>query len=224
MRFYSGPFPENPIFNPEAEGWFAVPETENLQAVYRKAKRASLVLFLFWLPLYLFALPLELFVPQVIHLSSNVFRIQYPILQLPLWLVLTILILFIPTHEIIHALCCPQLGLSAKTVFGLWFQKGFFYVHHEGPMSRNHLLLVLVAPYIVLSLLPLAAIGVFKVLDWTPELLISLAWLSLLGSIFAGGDFVSIGLLLSHIPSAAIVRNKGRRSYWKPTGKISPTV
>jgi hypothetical protein len=227
MRFHLGRFPENTNFNPEAERWFALP-TGNINAVHLKTIPVSLGLFLLWLTLVSLVFPSELLTPQVTQLLPNVIRIQYPIFQTPLWPLLAILIaisiLFIPSHEMIHALCCPQWGLSANTVFGIWLHKGFFYIHHEEPMSRNHFLLVLVAPYIVLSLLPLAAIGLFRVIGWTPELLITLAWLSLLGSLFASGDFISVGLLLSQVPNAAIVRNKGQRSYWKPAGKTTRTV
>jgi hypothetical protein len=227
MRFHLDRFPENTNFNPEAEGWFALP-TGKINTVHLKTLPVSLGLFLLWLTLLSFVFPSESLTPQVTQLFPNVIRIQYPIFQTPLWPLLPILIaisiLFIPTHEEIHALCCPQWGLSANTVFGICLHKGFFYIHHEGPMSRNHFLLVLVAPYIVLSLLPLAAIGLFRAIGWTPELLITLAWLSLLGSLFAGGDFISVGSLLSRVPNAAIVRNKGKRSYWKPADKTPRTV
>jgi hypothetical protein len=227
MRLHFGPFPENTNFDPEAEGWSALPD-EKPNAVHLKALPASMGLFLLWLPLFLLAFPLETLIPQATQLSPNGFRIQIPVFQTPLWpllaLLIAISILSIPAHEMIHALCCPGWGLSANTVFGVWLTGGFFYIHHEGPMARNHFLLVLVAPYIVLSLVPLALMALFRVVGRTPELLISLTWLSLLGSLYAGGDFVSAGSLLSQLPKAAIIRNKGRRSYWKPAGKTSLSI
>lgn len=226
MRFHWGAFPEDKSFNPEIEGWVALPDT-NLSAVHLIALPVAFGLFLLWLLLACLALPPELLTPQVRQISSTVFQIQFPIYETLTWPLLAILIavfiLFFPTHEIVHALCCPDWGLSANTIFGVWLTKGFFYIHHEGPMSRNRLLLVLVAPYIVLSLLPLALIALFRTLGWTPEIIISLTWLSLLGSLSAGGDFVSVGSLLSQIPNTAMVRNKGQRSYWKPAGKTSLT-
>jgi hypothetical protein len=220
MRFHQGPFPENKDFNPESEGWSELPDV-NLDTIRLRALRVSMGLFLFWVPLFLLVLPPELLIPQTIQLSPNVFQIQVPLFQVPFWFILTILIviliLFIPTHELVHALCCPSWGLAANTIVGFWLPKGFLYVFHDGPMSRNRFLFVLFAPYLVLSLLPLALIAILRLNGWTPELIISLTWTSLLGSLLAGGDFVSIdSLLSSKVPGTALIRNNGQKSYWKP--------
>lgn len=225
MRFHLGRFPENKDFDPESEGWSALPDA-NLDTIHLRALRASIGLFLLWLPLFLLVFPLKLLTPQPIQLSPGVFQIQIPIFQIPFWLTLAILIvnliLFIPTHELVHALCCPKWGLSADTIVGIWLPKGFLYVYHDGPMSRNRFMFVLLAPYLFLSLLPLALMAIFRFTVWTPELIVSLTWTSLLGSLLAGGDFVSIGLLLSSkIPSTALIRNNGQKSYWKPKDKTS---
>jgi len=183
-------------------------------------------LFLSWSFLFLLIFPLELLTPQTIQLSPNVIQIQFPIFQVPLChiiaILISVLVLFIPVHEMVHALCCPAWGLSADTVFSIWFSKGFIYIHHDSPMSRNRFLFVLVAPYIILSLLPLALMAIFGITNWPPELILALTWLSLLGSLLAGGDFVSIGSLLSSkIPGSAFIRNIGQKSYWKSIDKTS---
>ena len=225
MRFHLGAFPENKNFDPESEGWSALPDVD-LNSVHLRAIPASMSLFLFWSFLFLLVFPLELLTPQTIQLSPNVIQIQFPIFQMPLWHIIAILIsvsvLFIPVHEMVHALCCPAWGLSADTVFGIWFSKGFIYIHHDSPMSRNRFLFVLVAPYIILSLLPLALMAIFRITNWPPELILALTWLSLLGSLLSGGDFVSIGSLLSSkIPGRALIRNIGQKSYWKSIDKTS---
>ena len=218
MRFHWGEFPEDKRFNPEAEGWVALPDTKP-GTVHLLALRASVGLFLLWLPLAFLAFPPELLSPHVTQISNNELQIQFPIYETLTWPLLAglivIFILFFPAHEFLHAFCCPGWGLSANTIFGLWLSKGFFYIHHEGPMRRNRFLWVLSAPYFVLSLLPLAMMTLLKWLGWTPEIMISLGWLSLLGSIFAGGDFVSARSLLSQVPKTAVVRNQGQSSYWK---------
>lgn len=223
MRFHLGAFPESKNFDPESEGWSALPDV-SLDTISRSARRASMGLFLLWLFLFLMVFPLELLTPQTIQLSGNVIQIQLPIFQIIDWPILVslfvILILFIPTHELIHALCCPAWGLSADTTFGVWLPKGFIYIYHDGPMSRDRFLFVLVAPYIALSLLPLALLAISKTTSWPPELIISLTWLSLLGSLLAGGDFVSvISLLSSKLPNTALIRNTGQKSYWKSRDK-----
>ncbi len=224
MRFHFGAFPEDQSFNPEAEGWVALREG-NLGAVHLMALPASVGLFLLWLLLAFFTFPADLLTPKATQLSDTVVRIQFPVYETATWPLLAvlgaILILFIPVHELLHAICCPGWGLSSKTVFGAWPSRGFFYIHHDGPMRRNRFLLVLGAPYLALSLLPLALMAILRVTGWTAEVMISLAWLSLLGSLFAGGDLVSAGSLLAQIPSTAMVRNKGRISYWKPADPAS---
>lgn len=225
MRFHLGAFPENKDFDPESEGWAALPDV-NLDTIHLRALRASLGLFLLWLLFFLVGFPLELFTSQAIQLSPNEFQIQFLIFQIPPWFILVILIailiLFIPTHEIVHVLCCPGWGLSANTVVGLWLPKGFLYVFYDGPMSRNRFMFVLLAPYLFLSLLPLALMAIVRFTGWTPVLILSLTWISLLGSLLAGGDFVSVGLLLSSkVPGTALIRNNGQKSYWKPMDKIS---
>lgn len=225
MRFHLGPFPENENFDPESEGWSALPDV-NLDTIYLRALRASIGLFLLWLPLFLLIFPFELLTPQAVQLSPNEFQIIVPIFQihprLILVILVAILILFIPAHETVHALCCPGWGLSPNTVVGLWLKKGFLYVFHDGPMSRNRFMFVLLAPYLFLSLLPLALIAILRFTGWTPVLILSLTWTSLVGSLLAGGDFASLGSLISSsIPGTVLIRNNGQKSYWKPTDEIS---
>jgi len=159
------------------------------------------------------------------QISPTEFQIQWPLYEIMTWPLLTglivILILLFPAHELIHALSCPGLGLSSNTIFGIWLSGGFLYIHHEGPMQRNRLLLVLLTPYLALSVLPLLLMALLKYVAWTPETMICLGWLSLLGSISAGGDFASTWSLLSQVPKTAVVRNKGQRSYWKPIDHLS---
>lgn len=76
-------------------------------------------------------------------------------------------------------------------------------------MSRDRFLLVFIMPYIVLGALPTILIAII------PELMQSLFWFSLIGSVLASGDFVGAGLILFQIPRSGIVRNKGWKTYWK---------
>jgi hypothetical protein len=120
-----------------------------------------------------------------------------------------LLLLLILAHEFLHALVHPGWGLSSNTVVGLWLSKGMFYAYYEGEMSRNRLLLVYVTPYIILGMLPTILIATI------PELMQSLLWFSLFGSVLACGDLVGAGLIFFQIPRSAIVRNKGWNTYWK---------
>jgi hypothetical protein len=82
-------------------------------------------------------------------------------------------------------------------------------------MSRNRFLLVALAPYLILGLLPLGLLALPGAALWSSGTVLILAVVSLLGSVLACGDMVGVILLLFQIPSAAIVRNKGWHTYWK---------
>jgi hypothetical protein len=91
-----------------------------------------------------------------------------------------------------------------------------FYAHYQGAMSRNRFLVALAMPYIVLGLIPIPIIAVSQIFGLTSLTSIALAYLSLIGSVLACGDAVGFGVVSLQIPSSAVVRNKGWKTYWKP--------
>jgi hypothetical protein len=224
MRFHFGIPREDETFNPQTEGWSPIREPEP-RVLGLIAIPVAFGLFLLWGILCFLIFPTELFVPQVVPISEKVIQIRMPFMesisQSSIWPFLTILILFIPIHELIHAFCFPDRGLSARTYIGLWPSMGFFYAYYEGPMRRNRFLLVLIAPYIVLTLMPLVLIAGLRFLGWLPEIMLDLAWLSLVNSLGAAGDMIGAWLIFTRITPAAYVRNKGWRTYWKPAAKTS---
>ena len=80
MRFHRGEFPVDSRFNPEAEGWLALPET-NPGAVNRLAMPAALGLLLLWLLLAFLVFPLELLTPQAIRISDTAYQIRFPVYE-----------------------------------------------------------------------------------------------------------------------------------------------
>lgn len=224
MRFHFGTPPVDETFNPQIQGWLPIREPEP-RVLTLIALPVAIGLFILWGVLCFLVFPKELFVPEVIPISEKVIQIRMPIvssiLDTSIWPFLTILILFIPAHELIHALCFPDRGRSARTFIGLWPSMGFFYAYYEGSMLRNQFLLVLVAPYIALSLMPVALIAGLRFLGWLPEVMLSLAWLSLVNSLGAAGDLIGAWVILSQITSTAVVRNKGWRTYWKPASNTA---
>jgi Putative zincin peptidase len=218
MRFHFGVPPEDETFDPQAEGWLPIREPVP-RVLMLIAIPVAIGLFLLWGVLCFLVFPVEQFVPEIIPISEKVIQIQIPIvasiLETSIWPFLTILILFIPIHELIHALCFPDRGLSSRTFIGVWPSRGFFYAHYEGSMPRNRFLLVLAAPFIALSLMPITLIAGLRFLGWLPEIMLSLAWLSLVNSLGAAGDLIGVWRVSSRIPRAAMVRNKGWKTYWK---------
>jgi hypothetical protein len=125
-----------------------------------------------------------------------------------------VLVLFgtIPVHEVIHALVHPRLGRSRDSVLGVWPARMLFYAHYDGELSRGRILAVLAMPLLVLSLTPLAICAV------TREASITVAFASGFNALAAGGDVFAICVLLCQVPSAAIVRNRGYKTYWTVSG------
>ena len=71
MRFHWGKFPDNNQFNPEIEGWFAIPETK-LSTIHLLALSVSVGLFLLWLPLAFLAFPRITFPSHDANLSHRI--------------------------------------------------------------------------------------------------------------------------------------------------------
>lgn len=115
----------------------------------------------------------------------------------------------IPVHEAIHALVHPGRGLSDRTCIGVWVSRGMFYAHCHGPMSRNRFIAILIAPFIVLSLLPLI---VCAVTGWAHPLPVTG---SIVNSFLACGDLFGILLLVWQVPCQATIQNQSWRTYWQ---------
>ena len=206
MRFHMGAIPENQEFLPEAQGWRGIREPN---------------------PIWLNLLAVPVVIAQVIVWALTIFIIlglrglppipptSSSITLNPVLLIL-ILVLLIPAHEFLHALFYPDWGFSSRTIIGLWLSKGVFYAHYEGKMRRNRFLLIFLTPYLVLGILPALVWTLLPANFLFSGAALNLLYISLLGSIFSSSDLVGVSLAFLQIPPAAIVRNKGWKTYWKP--------
>lgn len=207
VRLHYGAPPENPDFNPEAEGWRKLAFEPGPVLLQLLAIPAMVLLAVLWGNLFFWVLPATF---TLLQLASS------PILSVIRLVLLIAVLILIPVHELIHALVHPYWGRSTNTIIGVWLSKGLFYAYYEGEMSRNRLALVYLAPYLVLGLLPLGLLALLGNALGSPSAVIILAVVSLLGSLFACGDIVGVIFLLFQTPGTALVRNKGWQTYWKP--------
>lgn len=107
-----------------------------------------------------------------------------------------------------HALVHPRAGLSPHSTLGFWPSLGF-YAGYDGEMSRNRLVACLLMPLLIISILPLLASAVTQVSSgWV-------AFVSALNALCACVDILLAGSVLLQIPSAAIVRFKSWKIYWR---------
>ena len=116
-------------------------------------------------------------------------------------------------HELIHASLHPEHGRSHSSILGFWPSRLLFYAHFDGTLSRNRFLAILVAPFLVISILPLL-VAVVSPLDPTRGLL-AIAWCSTLNALMACGDLLGLGVVGLQVPRAALVQNHGWRTYWR---------
>lgn len=128
----------------------------------------------------------------------------------PSWMEISLsLIILIVGHEAIHLLGFPQFGLNSNTLVGIWLEAGSPYVQHTMPMSRNRFLIVLLLPFLFLSVLPFA----LAYNDIGP--INQLSWISVLNCVGAGSDIFISAQILRTVSSRAKVLESGNSLYWQ---------
>jgi hypothetical protein len=132
---------------------------------------------------------------------------QHHLWSLPSLLVL--LLALVPAHEFIHALAYGCGLRSPNLLVGYWPQRGLAYVLYDTPLPRRRVLIMLAAPFVVLTVLPLLA-----------TILLSGPWLwlvtffAVLHAAFCTGDAVTFLRLVSQAPASALIHNQGWATYW----------
>lgn len=189
MRFNVGAVPEAADFDPESEGWRSIREPDPVTMQY-------------------VAIPVLLVTAAIM---TFVIATATPVRAIDAWTPL--LLVFFPVvvvHELIHALVHPGNGRHEETIVGVWPSRLLFYAHYDAALTRERFLLILAAPFFILTVVPLAILVIAR-LD-SPLL----AAFAVANGVGACGDLLGIILVAFQIPRRALVRNKGWRSYWKP--------
>lgn len=205
MRLHYGPLPETPNFHPDVDGWTPLREPSPGLFVWI-ASAVGIGMGV------LAALAWSSILTSGVSLSFTI-RGDDPrpwlTVALALAVVLGFLVLLIAVHEMLHALAFPGPLLGPRTLIGVWPAKGMFYAHHEGPMSRNRFLLVLLLPLAVMSVLPWLVELVFRT-GWAP-----LPFVSVINAMAAGGDVLAAVLIAWQVPAKARTQNQGWNTWWR---------
>lgn len=125
-----------------------------------------------------------------------------------LWLLGCIVGLVI-LHEMIHAALHPNRGTSPDTILGFWPSRLLFYAHYDQVLSRRRFMVILLGPFVAISLVPLAVAPVAGAATF------HLAFVSVLNGLLSCVDLLGVLLLWVHVPRNATVRNKGWKTYYK---------
>jgi hypothetical protein len=195
MIFKLGPLPESPEFTPD-DSWTLLREPSlwgfQLRAI-PIALFTTVVLACLWIIL-----------TPVRHVMGT---LTFP---LPISTFFACLLGVIVIHELIHASVHPKIGISEKTVIGFWPSRMFVYTIYVGELTKNRCLAILIMPFTVISIIPLA----FATITQTASFWV--AYISILNGLLACGDILAAVMTLRLFPNGAIIRTKGWLTFWKP--------
>jgi hypothetical protein len=174
MKFRFGPMPQDPLFEPEQEGWIPVREPSPTKTMLIMIPPMVVVGLLFSLLYWLAGAD----VSWLLNIRN------WPI-------ALVIMAGTAPVHELLHLLCLPGLGLNDKAIVGFWLKMFAPYVYYDGVLSRNRYILVCAGPFVVLSAIPLL-LSFIK-----PDIPVLILAISYLNCLMCAGDFAGILVLLT---------------------------
>ncbi len=123
--------------------------------------------------------------------------------------VIIALILLIIIHELLHLIFIPNFISSSKTYVGLAIFGGFAFTEEE--IVKSRFILITVAPFLIGSIILPIILGIFGVLTSPLKLLV------LLNAMASSVDMLTLLLVMMQVPSKAILKNNGPKTYWKTT-------
>ena len=141
--------------------------------------------------------------------------VSQPATPTPWFTVAATLLLSVAAHEIAHALFQPDFGLSPSTILVVWPRRLRFGIFFERTMARGSWLVMRLAPFVILCLLPtsLLILSAGRPLNFTIETCLTL--LILVNSLGSGGDLLAAAWVASHIPRGSTLAFLGGRAYWR---------
>jgi hypothetical protein len=186
MRFVLNKFPDDETFHPNEE-WTPLKESTNL-----------------WL-IQLQAVPFMIVNVVTMLLIMRLIGIDF---VLNTGSMLISFLIFVPIHEFIHALFFPENLWSKNVFFGFTF-KGFApFAAYIGEMKRNTFIRILLAPFIIITVLGFLYLVVFGRNELIEHVVVFNALVSC-------ADCLGVFLILRQVPANSVVRNKKIRTYWK---------
>ncbi len=115
----------------------------------------------------------------------------------------------IAVHELIHASVHPDRGLSKRTTLGFWPSHLTFFAHYEGLRSKRNFMLCLLAPFLFLSVLLVAASHFIGWSSWI------LGAVIILNAAASSADVFNYFVTMFGIPNSSEVQNFGWNTYWR---------
>lgn len=108
-------------------------------------------------------------------------------------------------HELIHLISHPHIGLSQNSYIGVLPKSFLVYASYQGIQTRSTLILTLLAPFALLTVLPIAAC----LMDVLPKDWVSVAiGILIINGMAASGDLIQTALVIKNIPSSAMIHGE----------------
>lgn len=215
MRLHYGDVPKGQGERSELEEWHRIHSPSSRLGYLL----AGLVGFLFPSGLFVW-----LIIMSLLAVQSK--RAEAPIDTATPWgAVVLALLLYIPMHELLHAVWHPQRGFSPQTVMVVWPAKLRFGVYYEGCMTRRRWLMMRIAPLAFLSVVPAGLLAAFQYVSVAFAVQIFLQVLMLVNGIGSGGDVIAVMWVLYQVPSSAQICFCEGKAYWRqvsPAGRAAP--
>lgn len=206
MRIHLGNIPEIADFQPGSEG------LHNIRGP--KASMGLLIGGLAGFVLLIFPIMVLCLVLSYLTSPGNeTISTAHP--SAPWGAILLALLLFIPLHELIHLLCHPRQGLSDQSILVLWPTKFHFGIYYDGCLSRTRWLLMRIAPFVVLSLIPAGLWAITQAVPFNHFIRTFMEVMIVVNGVGSGGDVVAMLLILFQVPHSALICFRGGRAFWK---------
>jgi Putative zincin peptidase len=197
MRFVLGPIPPSETFDAKAAGWTPMVSSADLPLtkVISLVGMIGFILAGYWC------------LPQVIISMEMSSRLKIAALAaIPFFLM-------IPLHEFCHCLGYLVPLTSRSLISGMWLRQGF-YIAYDSPLQKIRVLLMLAAPFALLSILP-----AFTILFLSPAYFWVCSYIVLIHAALCVGDAVTFYRILVNVPRGGWVHNCGWTTCWST---ISP--
>ena len=123
--------------------------------------------------------------------------------------VLVALLIVAVLHELVHAIAFSWPDGRRLRVELVW-RRYVPKIRYDGAISRRHYIAMLVAPYLAISIAPIAVAMLLRLSSGDVMLI------SLLNALFSGADLVALSLVRNQVPTRATVRTQGDTLLWKP--------
>lgn len=113
------------------------------------------------------------------------------------------------THELLHLVFVPDFLTSDKAFLGITYFGGFAY--SEEVLSKSRFILVLLTPFVVISIILPGILGALNLLNPLLKFMI------LTNAMGSSVDMLNLVLVLVQVPAGAYLTCNGTRTYWKTT-------